>query len=236
MQLSNSLLFASSADLIDNRPERTGYDAKHYDEDEFNEYLAIVRDTKMELPVLLGGLYGLRRSEALGLRHSSINYKQEIITIQHTVTQAMVDGTLQTICADRTKNKSSKQSMPLLPQLIEAVKRAKERQAYYQKKLGKLYYTKDKDYLCLDETGHLLVPNYVSQKHKEILEKHGLRHIRYHDLRHSAATILIAHGVPLEYIQQFMRHATIDMTQRYAHLNVDKVLQDTASVIGKLIK
>jgi integrase len=146
------------ADLIDNRPERTGYDAKHYDEDEFNEYLAIVRDTKMELPVLLGGLYGLRRSEALGLRHSSINYKQEIITIQHTVTQAIVDGTLQTICADRTKNKSRKQSMPLLPQLIDAIERAKERQAYYQKKLGKLYYTKDKDYLCLDEMGHLLVP------------------------------------------------------------------------------
>jgi site-specific recombinase XerD len=125
--------------------------------------------------------------------------------------------------------------MRLLPVLEDAIQRSKERQVHFQKKFGKLYCIKDRDYLCLDERGHLLTPGHVTRKHKEILDYHGLRHIRYHDLRHSAATILLSKGIPLNHIQRWLGHSDIGTTMRYAHLQVDKAIDDMADVMGSLI-
>jgi integrase len=223
------------ADLIDNRPERTVFEASYYNEDEFNEYLKIVRDTKMEIPVILGGVYGFRRSEAIGLKHSAIDYKEKRITVQHTVTVANISGKLEIVREDGVKTKTSRRSMRLLPVLEDAIERSKTRQAHFQKKLGKLYSTKDRDYLCLNEYGHLLTPGHVTRKHKEILDYHGLRHIRYHDLRHSSATILLSKGIPLNQIQRWLGHSDIGTTMRYAHLQVDKAIDDMAEVMESLI-
>lgn len=224
------------ADLIDNRPERVVFHAAFFDENEFNEYLQIVKDTKMELPVLFAGFYGFRRSEALGVKESAINYKERKLTVKHTVTQVNINNFVETVCKDRTKNKSSLRTMPLVDIVEDAVFRSKERQEFYKRKLGKLYCDKDRDYLCKDETGHLLKPNYVTHTHRLLLEKHGFRPIRYHDLRHSAATMLLSKKVPINLIKEWLGHADIQTTMRYAHLDTSAAKNEMADIMSGLIK
>ena len=223
------------ADLITNRPIRTTYQANYYNEDQINEYLKIVRDTKMELPVLFAAFYGFRRSEALGVKDSAINLSRKILTVNHTVTVANVDHTVEIIKKDRTKSRFSLRSMPLVSTMHNAIIRANERQEYYRKKLGSLYCLEDRHYLCRDEEGKLLKPDYVTQKHKALLEANGLPHIRFHDLRHSCATMLLAHEVPLDKIKEWLGHSDIKMTMRYAHLNVSSAKTEMADIMDGLI-
>jgi integrase len=224
------------ADLIDNRPKRTKYMAGYYDADELNEYLKIVKDTKMELPVLLAGFYGFRRSEAMGLKHSAIDFKRCILTVQHVITTTNIDNKIIVERKDRTKSKSSFRTMRLVDVLEDAILRAREHQEHYKRKLGSLYCTKDRDYLCLDEYGRLLDPGYVTARHKELLEIHGLRHIRYHDLRHSCASILLSQGIPLVQIMKWLGHSNIQTTMRYIHFEEDKAMNETANKMSGVIK
>lgn len=223
------------ADLITNRPVRSTYQAKYYNEEQANEYLQIVKNTKMELPVLFALFYGFRRSEAIGVKDTAINLSRRILTVDHTVTIANVNNEVEIIRKDRTKSRFSLRSMPLVDNVYNAVLQANERQAYYQKKLGSLYCTADRHYLCRDEKGELLNPNYVTAKHKALLEEHGLPHIRFHDLRHSCATMLLAKGVSLDRIKEWLGHSDIKMTMRYAHLNVSSAKSEMADIMDGLI-
>lgn len=224
------------ADLIDNRPERTLYQASYYDDKLMNEYLHIVKGTKMELPVLFAGFYGFRRSEALGIKDGAVNLRRRLLTVQHTVTIANVDHSIEVIKKDRTKNKFSLRSMPLVDTMETAIMQANEKQEHYRRKLGSLYCKEEQHYLCKDEMGQLLKPDYVTQKHKALLEKNRLPHIRFHDLRHSCATMLLAKNVSLEKIKEWLGHADIQMTQRYAHMNVSVVKDEMADIMSDMIR
>ncbi len=185
-------------DLITNRPDRTIYQASYYDEEQINDYLHIVKGTKMELPVLFASFYGFRRSEALGIKDTAVNLRRRMLLVQHTVTTANVNHTVEIIRKDRTKNRFSLRSMPLVDTVETAILQADERQEHYERKLGSFYCKEDRHYLCRDEHGRLLKPDYVSAKHKALLEKRRMPHIRFHDLRHSCATMLLSKEVPLE--------------------------------------
>lgn len=223
------------ADLITNRPIRTEYQAKYYDDEQINKYLKIVRNTKMELPVLFASFYGFRRSEALGIKDSAINLSRKILTVNHTVTIANVDHATEVVKKDRTKSRFSLRSMPLVPMVYDAIIRANERQEYYKKKLGSLYCLEDRHYICRDEKGNLLKPGYVTQKHRAILEANGLPLIRFHDLRHSCATMLLAQNVSLDRIKEWLGHSDIKITMRYAHLNVSSAKNEMADIMDGLL-
>lgn len=130
-----------------------------------------------------------------------------MLLVQHTVTRANVDHHTEIIKKDRTKSQHSLRSMPLVDTVEAAIQEANERQEYYRKKLGSLYCRKDQSYLCQDEYGQLLKPDYVTAKHKALLEAaHRMPHIRFHDLRHSCATMLLAKQVPLERNREWLGH------------------------------
>ncbi len=226
---------SNPADLINNRPERTVYQASYYDDEQINEYLSIVKGTKMELPVLFASFYGFRRSEALGIKDTAINLRKRQLLVQHTVTVANVDHKVEIVRKDRTKSRFSLRSMPLVDTMELAIREANARQEHYRRVLGASYYRADQHYLCRDENGALLKPDYISAKHKELLEKHHLPHIRFHDLRHSCATLLLAKGVPLEKIKEWLGHSDIKITERYAHMNVSAAKDEMAGIMCTLI-
>ena len=227
---------SNPADLVVNKPKQTGYQANYYNEEQINEYLKIVRRTKMELPVLLASFYGFRRSEAIGLKRGAIDTVTNQLTVRHTVTVANIDHRTEVIKKDRAKNRPSLRSMPLVDSLKLAIYEADERHKHFKQKLGSFYSTVDRDYLCLDDTGYILHPNYVTAKHKVLLEEHNMPHIRYHDLRHSCATLLLSKGVPLEKIKEWMGHADIKSTERYAHMQVSTAKEEMAEIIGNSLK
>ncbi len=71
----------------------------------------------------------------------------------------------------------------------------------------------------MDELGNLRKPDYVSHKFKQILRNNDLREIRFHDLRHSCATLLVKKGISLREIQDWLGHSSSKTTERYTHLD-----------------
>lgn len=82
--------------------------------------------------------------------------------------------------------------------------------------------------------GLIIKPNYVSCGFPKLLEEHGLRRVRYHDLRHSCASLLLANGVPMKQIQEWLGHSDFSTTANiYAHLEYSsKVISADAMLAG----
>lgn len=136
------------------------------------------------MPVMLAAFYGLRRSEALGVRWSNIDFRAKTISISHKVVETNIGGKYQPQGFDRMKNISSNCMLPLIPEVETELLKQQERQKHYSKALGLAYDNSFNDYVCTDELGKLLSPNYLSRTFGKLLKQNGLRHIRYHDLRH----------------------------------------------------
>lgn len=90
-------------------------------------------------------------------------------------------------------------------------------------------------YLCVDEIGNILRPNYVSEQFPKLLVKNGLRPIRFHDLRHSCASLLLANGVPMKQIQEWLGHSDFSTTANiYAHLDYASKLSSAQAMLEGL--
>lgn len=177
------LIDSNPADRIE-RPKKEKFVGSVYEEDELNRLFEIVKGDPIELGVILGAFYGLRRSEAVGLKWDAIDFKKKTITIRHTVTQATIDGKSKIIQKDRTKTKSSYRSLPLVPPFEELLHRLKAQQELNQKLCGRSYCKKYTGYIYVNEIGELVKPGYITQHFPLVLQKNGLRKIRFHDLRH----------------------------------------------------
>ena len=76
------------------------------------------------------------------------------------------------------------------------------------------------DYICVDQCGKLLRPNYVTEHFSWLIEKYGLRKVRFHDLRHTCASLLLSNGISMKQIQIWLGHSTFSTTADiYAHLD-----------------
>lgn len=190
-----------------------------------------VRGHKLELGVVLGTFYGLRRSEIVGLRWESIDFEANTISIEHTVTEATVDGKKTLIVADTTKTKSSFRTLPLVPQFKALLLALKEEQDKYRELCGNAYNKVEGKYIYTDQLGNRIKPHYLTSTFPTFMEKNGFRRIRFHDLRHSCASLLIANGVPLKQIQEWLGHSDFAITANtYAHLEFNSKLAAAESM------
>ena len=226
------LIDTNPADRIE-RPKKEKFVGSVYEEDELNRLFEIVKGDPIELGVILGAFYGLRRSEAVGLKWDAIDFKKKTITIRHTVTQATIDGKSKIIQKDRTKIKASYRSLPLVPPFEELLHRLKAEQELNRKLCGKSYCKKYTDYIYVNEIGELVKPGYITQHFPLVLKKNGMRKIRFHDLRHSCASLLYANGVSLKEIQEWLGHSDISTTSNiYTHLNFTSKVASANAILG----
>lgn len=177
------MLLSNPADKVE-RPKAQRYVGQFYDSNEINELFQAAKGTKLELAVMFGAFYGLRRSEIVGLKWSVIDFTSNTITIRHTVTSCTVDGKRVTIAKDRTKTKSSMRTLPLVPQFREYLLALKETQTEYRRLCGNSYSKKYLEYIYVDELGERMSPDYITTAFPKLLEKAGMRKIRFHDTRH----------------------------------------------------
>ena len=202
------------------RPTPDRYTGKFLKESETIELINAVNGNKLELGVLFGAFYGLRRSEIVGLRWVSINFEANTITIEHTVTVANVSGKNVIVADDTTKTKSSYRTLPLIPVIRKKLLAVKEEQELNRKLCGKSYNKAEGHYIYTDALGNRIKPDYLSGTFPEFLVKHGFNRMRFHDLRHSCASLLLANGVPLKAIQDWLGHSDYAITANiYAHLD-----------------
>ena len=116
------------------------------------------------------------------------DFEQNTITIRHTVTSCDLDGKCVLVASDTTKTKSSMRTLPLVPFMRERLFALKEEQQENRRLCGRSYIKDHIGYVCVNEIGDLIKPHYVTESFPKLLKANGLRHIRYHDLRHSCAS------------------------------------------------
>ena len=240
--IHKALKYAVKIDLIDvnpadkvERPKKDRYVGSFYDADEVNALFEVAKGTKLELPILFGAFYGLRRSEAIGLKWDAIDFDQNTITIRHTVTSCDLDGKRILVAADTTKTKSSMRTLPLVPFMRERLLALREEQKENRRLCGRSYIKDYLDYVCVNEIGDLIKPHYVTTAFPDLLKANGMRHIRYHDLRHSCASLLLANGVPMKQIQEWLGHSDFSTTANiYAHLDYSSKLTSADAMLNGL--
>ena len=228
------LIDSNPADKVE-RPKKDRFIGSFYDADEVNALLQASKGTKLEMPILFGSFYGLRRSEVIGLKWDAIDFEHDTITIRHTVTSCDIDGKRVLVAADTTKTKSSLRTLPLVPFVRERLLALKEEQKENRRLCGRSYNREYLDYVCVNEIGDLIKPHYVTESFPKLLKASGMRQIRFHDLRHSCASLLLANGVPMKQIQEWLGHSDFSTTANiYAHLEYSSKLSSADAMLNGL--
>lgn len=126
-------------------------------------------------------------------------------------------------------------TLPLVPVFRERLLKQQELQKDYRRVCGSCYNKQYLDYICVDKMGNLVTPQYVTDAFPKFLEKHNLRKIRFHDLRHSCASLLLANGVSMKQIQEWPGHSDFSTTANvYAHLDFSSKLSSANAMIDGL--
>ena len=122
-------------------------------------------------------------------------------------------------------------TLPLVPAFREKLLHLRNEQENNRKLCGRCYSQEFLEYIFVDEMGNLMAPNYISSMFPTLLKKNNLRKIRFHDLRHSCASLLIADGVSMKYIQEWLGHSDFSITANvYAHLDYSSKLSSAAAM------
>lgn len=210
-------------------PAQQPYESSYYTVAQLQTLFAAMAEDPMLPLVQITALYGLRRSELLGLKWDSIDFENGTVTIKHTVSKVT-----HVVEKDKTKNASSRRSFPLIPEARAIFARAKAEEAANSKLFQKEYQWND--YVFKWPDGRPFSPDYVSKHFALVLRTNKLPHIRFHELRHSCASLLINQGFTLKDVQEWMGHADIKMTANiYGHLDVARK-QNMAATLSDMLQ
>ena len=217
------------------RPRKEKFIGSFYDKKEINTLFGIIQGHPLEVAIKLAAFYGLRREEIIGLKWTAIDFENNTLTIQHTVTECNLDGKHIEVASDTAKTDSSLRTMPLVTNFREMLLAKKEKQEHYRKLCGRSYCKEYLDYIFVNEMGERWKPRYLSDGFKRILEQNGLRRIRFHDLRHTCASLLLANNVPMKKIQEWLGHSEFSTTANiYAHLDYQSKISSAEAMLTGL--
>ena len=197
-------------------PKQEPYQSSYYSAEQLQSLFDAIQDDPLCPLVKITAIYGLRRSELLGLKWDSLDFDANRLTIRHTVAKVT-----EVVEKDKTKNASSFRSFPLTDEARSIFLAAKARERENRLLFGSAY--QENDYVFKWDDGRPYPPDYITKHFSKLLKKHSLPHIRFHELRHSCASLLLNSGFTLKDVQEWMGHADIKMTANiYGHLDVTR--------------
>ena len=208
------------------------YNATTLNAEQMQHYLEFIVDDTIEIPILLGGFYGMRRSECVGTRESQFDFRQGFFRANHTVTKVKINGEKIYLPSDKLKTDLSNRTYPLIPYIEGRVKAKIQENKDLRQLCGNSYCSEWIGYLCVHQLGEIIDPDYITTRHGELLKKAGLPHVRFHDLRHSCVGLMMANGVAIERVRDWVGHSDIRTTvNTYGHLEYQSK-RETAEIIG----
>ena len=149
------------------------------------------------------------------------------MTIRHTVSKVT-----KVVAKDKTKNASSRRTFPLTDDALRIFREAKCQEEQNRIAFGREY--QENPFVFKWPDGHPYSPDYVSHRFNDLLKQHKLPHIRFHELRHSCASMLIALGWSLKDVQEGLGHSDVKMTANiYAHLDTARKTNIAESLSGR---
>ena len=221
--LNQALLYCVSEGIIPSNPCQfvkipvcKRFEANFYMKSQIDELLNKIKGEPLYPLIHITALYGLRRSEVLGLCWDCVNFEAETITIRRTVSKVT-----KVVAKDKTKNASSRRSFPMTSDIKEILMDLKQQQEQNKKFFGNEYH--DSDYVFRWPDGRPFSPDYVTHKFQRLLKAAGMPKIRFHELRHSAASNLLNMNFNLKDVQDWLGHSDIKTTANiYGHLDAKR--------------
>lgn len=178
------------------------------DRTEVRKLIAESVPTRLHLPILLAASLGLRRGEVLGLKWSDISYAKNTIAISRSLQPD------QTFVLPKTK--AGRRSISMPEDVVRALRSYKVAQNERILKSGEGYH--DQGLIFTDFAGGPWKPASIATLFRAVVKRAGLGHLRFHDLRHTCASLLIDAGFPITTVAQILGHASPNITAMiYAH-------------------
>lgn len=228
--VKTDMLVQNVADKVD-RPKKNDFQPVFLSADEMQKMFEALRGTKLELPVLVAAFYGFRRGEVMGLKWDAIDFERGTISIKRTITTVMEDGVYREVEQQSAKTKSSLRTLPLVGSFREIFMQVKQAQEVNKQVCGNCYNYEYDGFVFVDEMGYRMRLDYLTSEFPKFLKRHGLKRMRFHDLRHSCASLLLANGVPLKHIQEWLGHSDFTTTANiYAHLDYSSKLSSAQAM------
>ncbi len=237
--IKNSLKYAKDLELIYKNPaskielsSKKNKELYVWDEEEVSKFLKTAKNTSTHpyyTVFVLAIFTGMRRGEILGLRWKDINFKNNTITVNQTLSR---DGKE---ILNSVKTQSSRRIIDISDQnLIDVLIKQRQIVLNHKDKYGESYI--DKDLVVCSELGNQLNPSNIRRKMNQLIEISGVSKINFHSLRHTHATLLLSQGVSPKVIQERLGHSSIKVTlDIYSHV-LPAMQKEAIQKLGSIIK
>jgi len=204
-------------DVVD-PPKKNKTEMKAWSVLEAQKAEKIFEDTPIKLHVALALYTGLRKGEICALRWSDFDFTNATCVVKRTAQRVS-----RKLIFKEPKSEKSNRLVVLQQSLIDLLKQEKKKQLENRLLMGSSYITDFDGHISIHTDGHFLEPGFVSKKFQKILAKHPeLPKIRFHDLRHTNASIMLASGIDMKTMSERLGHSKIGITMDlYAHVSVE---------------
>lgn len=225
--VKQQLIVRNPADLVF-APTVAGYEAVTLTPTQAQTLLKYCEGKELFIPVLLGLALGLRRGEVLGLQWSDVEWDEHTLTIRHSLTYKKGGMELGS-----TKTKHSRRTLVLPDALYAALKVEQRRQE--QQVASRGVTVNSAGFVCCRLDGTAYTSNALQHHFKDALKAAELPDIRFHDLRHTNATIMLRHAVPAKIVSSMLGHSTIGITlDTYSHV-ITEMQEGATGVMNELL-
>jgi integrase len=199
-------------------PRRKRFEIQPLNIQQIHQLLAAARGHRLEALFILALATGMRRGELLALKWQDLDLEQGILQVRRILTRIPSKLPGKGFEESEPKTDKGRRSIVIPPFVVEALKQHRIRQLEAKLKAGQGW--QDHDYVFCTSIGtHLNPTKDVLNVLKSLLAKAGLPDIRFHDLRHSSATLLLSMKVHPKIVQEILGHSQISMTMDiYSHV------------------
>lgn len=182
------------------------------DQEEIQILLNESKDHIIYPVIVLALLCGLRRGEILGLQWENIDFYSGTIHLENNLVRAN-----NKVILKETKTATGRRAVDISTNVVDVLKKIKKQKMHYKQLYGSSYH--DNNFVCTWEDGRPFRPDYIPKAFAKILANADLPKIRFHDLRHTHASILLKSGVHPKVVQERLGHSSISITlDTYSHL------------------
>jgi len=217
-------------------PRVKRYEIQPLNREQIQQFLSAATGHRLEALFVLALATGMRRGELLALKWQDIDFASGTLQVRRILTHMpmKLNGRGGYVEAE-PKTEKSRRNIAIAPFALEKLKQHRVRQLEERLKAGEAWTDNDLVF-CSTVGGHLHTSRILFAQFKALLKKAGLPDIRFHDLRHSSATMLLSVGVHPKVVQEILGHSQISMTMDiYSHV-LPTMQQEAMSKLNSVLQ